>query len=691
MYRKKRLNTDFLMLFFLLLAAAVILSVTVIVYNWMKKESAKELLPGIVCFGDSLTAGYIPDSDPAPYSDTLRKLIRDNYVDTDIVNFGASGEDSATITARSGAVPFYVSENTVIPEDSSPVEIVLEDKTGRRLTPLMYMDSGFNSCTLNGIEGTLENKYPGTKNGVYFFRRLSPGESVTVPKGSKLIPSSANLYLDHIPVIFIGANGGFSSYEELTEQIDDVIRYRSAGAGGKYVVIGMYNGSADYLDRYDMMMYSHYREHYISLRSYLAFYGMDEAGLLYDSKDLEAVQSCSVPPSLMSDSVHLTKEGYGLLGKLVFNKMDELGYFDEFGKRKNLLRSLMDEEGKAKKETAKFVKNLPNGINIGNSLDTFYSEEDSVQDLETETLWGNPAISEDYIDALYEDGVRLIRIPVTWDIHMDSTGMIRTAWLSRVKQVVNYAYSRDMYIILDMHHDRIMYPGYEDLDRNIYRLFRIWKQIATEFRDYDQKLIFEGMNEPRLYDTDTDTEWGDGDSDTAFCLSLLNNAFIKAVRGTGGKNLKRYLIVGGYHTGSSKKILSDIRIPSDTHLIIGVHAYLPHSFTQTHDKNTWNMDDPEDVEEIDTLEQDLREFMDQTGLRVIVTEFACLNKTDNEKDRTEWCKYYLDKINGNSIPCLWWDDGDRSEYGLFDRVTGEALYPEICSFFCSEKDLENYQ
>ena len=683
MYRKRQVNLYFLLLFIVLIVLAALVSGSVYVFNLLKKDRERQLLPGIVCFGDSLTAGYIPDSNPAPYADTLKRLIQENYCNTDVVNFGASGEDSATITARSGAEPLFLSKDVLLPEDTSPVEIELEDKTGRRLVPLMYMDSGFNSCTLNGIEGTLENKFPGSKEGIYSFRRTAPGEPSSVPKGSKLIPASARLCLDHIPIIFMGTNGGFSSYEELIEQTDAVIRYRSAGAGGKYVVVGMYNGKAEWLDGYDQMMYRHYKEHFISLRSFLAFHGLDSAGLLYKEEDLNAMDSVSVPPSLLSDQVHLTKDGYEVLGRLIFDKMDELGYFDGFKEGWMPFSFLPGKDTKEKKETMKFVKELPNGINIGNTLDSYPTDGSDFNELDIETFWGNPSITEKYIDGLKESGISLLRIPVTWDIHTDEAGKLSAVWLGRVKQVVHYAYGKGMYIILDMHHDKALYPGYEDLDKNAYRLSRIWKQIAYEFRDYDKKLIFEGLNEPRLYDTEI--EWGDGNEDTSFCLYVLNRSFIDAVRSSGGKNGERYLIIGGYHTGSSEKILSDIKIPSDTHLIIGVHAYLPYDFVQTTEKNSWRMDRAEDIREIDDLRYNLTEFETRTGLPVIVTEFACIAKGEHENDRREWCRYYLESMNGRSIPCIWWDDGDESEYALFDRTTGEPLYPELCSFFiCSE-------
>ena len=79
--------------------------------------------------------------------------------------------------------------------------------------------------------------------------------------------------------------------------------------------------------------------------------------------------------------------------------------------------------------------------------------------------------------------------------------------MARVKEVVNYAYNNGMYVILNVHHEAWINradigTAYNEMSP---KLKAIWKQVAAEFADYDQHLIFEGMNEPRA--AGTDHEW----------------------------------------------------------------------------------------------------------------------------------------------------------------------------------------
>ena len=113
--------------------------------------------------------------------------------------------------------------------------------------------------------------------------------------------------------------------------------------------------------------------------------------------------------------------------------------------------------------------------------------------INSETYWGNPKTTEDMIKAVKAAGFNTIRIPVSWGNHMDSSNMIDTDWLNRVKTVVNYAIDNDMYVILNTHHEgNWLVPSVEKEKEITKKFTAMWKQIAEYFKGYDEHLIFEG-------------------------------------------------------------------------------------------------------------------------------------------------------------------------------------------------------
>lgn len=87
---------------------------------------------------------------------------------------------------------------------------------------------------------------------------------------------------------------------------------------------------------------------------------------------------------------------------------------------------------------------------------------------------------------------------------MDADGNIDKDWMYRVQQVVDYAYSQEMYVIINVHHDGggdpkfgawIIEESQKDYDAFLKKYKNVWKQIAERFKNYSDYLIFESMNE----------------------------------------------------------------------------------------------------------------------------------------------------------------------------------------------------
>ena len=145
------------------------------------------------------------------------------------------------------------------------------------------------------------------------------------------------------------------------------------------------------------------------------------------------------------------------------------------------------------------------GFNLGNTFDATGGNREDIYS--QEQSWGNPIVDESLIQRVKEAGFTSIRIPITWYKHTDADYTINPAFLARVKEVVDYCYAQDLYIIINMHHEEWLNHANLAADQIKIgeQLAAMWRQIADYFADYDQHLIFESMNEPRM--AGTALEW----------------------------------------------------------------------------------------------------------------------------------------------------------------------------------------
>lgn len=338
------------------------------------------------------------------------------------------------------------------------------------------------------------------------------------------------------------------------------------------------------------------------------------------------------------------------------------------------------------KTSEEIVAGMGIGWNLGNTLDaTGGSRADA---LSQEQSWGNPAVTKELIDAVKDAGFTTIRIPVTWYKHLsdDSTYTIDKDFLDRVKTVVDYAYEDDLFIILNVHHEEwLNQPGLaEDYEALGVELSAIWKQLAETFADYDQHLIFEGMNEPRM--AGTDMEWS-GNQEAHAAVNYLNQVFVNTVRASKeGHNGERCLMIPGYAASNSLAILNSIAIPTVNgdpadNLIISVHCYSPYDFCLSDSRQDFDPDDSACVGDIDNTFRNLQSLFLDNGIPVVIGETSATNQ-NNTEEREEWAYYMGSKAAAYGIPIVIWDNGANGSTGgenhaYINRRTYEWNYPTV--------------
>lgn len=327
--------------------------------------------------------------------------------------------------------------------------------------------------------------------------------------------------------------------------------------------------------------------------------------------------------------------------------------------------------------STQLVKEIKIGWNLGNTMDANGSDT-----IMAETSWGNPKTTIEMIDIVKATGFNTLRVPTTWEPHLGPAPdyIIDSAWLDRVQEIVNYGIANDMYVIVNTHHEEWYYPSYANADTAKDMLAKVWKQIADRFENYDEHLIFEGLNEPRL--KGTSDEWNGGNAEGWDVVNQLNTVFVDTIRTAGGNNTLRHLMITPYAASSSSRAWDNFSIPKDDKVIVSIHAYTPYNFA-LNIKGTaeWSLSNPNDTSEIDNLMNNIYTKFIANGIPVILGEFGAMNKKENVIARVAWGNYYVSKAKEKGIPCIWWDNGafygTGELFGLLDRFFYKWQSPEL--------------
>ncbi len=226
------------------------------------------------------------------------------------------------------------------------------------------------------------------------------------------------------------------------------------------------------------------------------------------------------------------------------------------------------------------------GINLGNTLEACPCNWLSNK-LDWETGWQQTKTSQKIINYMKEQGFRSVRIPTSWYMHTDNNLNIDKPWMDRVQEIVDYCIKDDLYVVLNDHWDNgWVENSFNDLsettiDKNCEIMKTLWTQIAERFKDYDYHLLFAGLNEPNA----------SNDTKKITALIKYEQAFIDAVRATGGNNVNRILVVQGPDTNieytSDLFDITKLNDPTPSALMMEVHFYGPYNFVMMSKDESW--------------------------------------------------------------------------------------------------------
>ncbi|MDR7384309.1 cellulase family glycosylhydrolase [Promicromonospora iranensis] len=329
---------------------------------------------------------------------------------------------------------------------------------------------------------------------------------------------------------------------------------------------------------------------------------------------------------------------------------------------------------RSKASVADIAADMQPGWNLGNSLDAVGEDE---------TAWGNPRITEELLDQVRAQGFNSIRIPVTWTQQLggppDHT--IDPVYLDRVEEVVGWALDDGFYVMINIHHDSWQWVNAmpTDHDAVLDRYTDVWTQLADRFQDADsRRLLFESVNEPQFAGSS-------GEAQELELLAELNRVFHEIVRGSGGGNATRPLVLPTLHTGSEPALLqalaTEITALDDPNLIATVHYYGFWPFSVNIAGYTrFDAEVQRDI--TDTFDRVHSAFVAR-GVPVILGEYGLLGfdrhtGTVEQGEKLKFFEYLGYAARERGITTMLWDNGQH-----FDRTAhtwqDPALFEQISS------------
>lgn len=313
------------------------------------------------------------------------------------------------------------------------------------------------------------------------------------------------------------------------------------------------------------------------------------------------------------------------------------------------------------------------GWNLGNSFDAVGLDE---------TAWGNPRVTRAFLHGVRAQGFRSIRIPVTWDGRQGGppSYLIDGAWLARVREVVRWALAEDLYVMINLHHDSWLWVNQLGTSRDevLARYSATWQQIAAAFRNESPRLIFESINEPQFAGTSSDAE-------QYALLNELNTVFHQIVRGSGGRNSTRLLVLPTLHTNGDQGRLDALAATFDNlhdpNLVATIHFYGFWPFSVNVAGYT-RFDETTKADLVGTFDRAYRTFVSR-GIPVIVGEYGLLGfdtglDTVEQGEKLKFFDFMGTYARTRKLTTMWWDNGQHLGRTTL-RWSDPALYEQIRS------------
>lgn len=345
--------------------------------------------------------------------------------------------------------------------------------------------------------------------------------------------------------------------------------------------------------------------------------------------------------------------------------------------------------------STEYAKAMGAGWNLGNSFDSVDTDPNSTD--KGEEAWGNPKVTRELIHAVKEKGYTSIRIPMTV-FHRSTENknakdgecryVIDADWLKRYKEVVDWAVSEGLYVMINVHHDSWIWLKNWNGDTSAveYREYcDYWKQIAAYFADEPLSVSFETINEPQFADGDAQAK-----------LNTISKAAYDIIRATAG-NEQRMIVIPTLGTAhdSEDKLQATVdfiknELAGNPNVLATVHYYSEWVYSANLGRTGFDEsiygDERTPRNVIDSFADRMNRYFTANKIGVVIGEYGLLaydSSSDGALQSGEELKYYeyMGKTaNENGFSYMFWDNGsgiDRTSYQWKKPLAGEMLESSI--------------
>lgn len=339
--------------------------------------------------------------------------------------------------------------------------------------------------------------------------------------------------------------------------------------------------------------------------------------------------------------------------------------------------------GKQYSDSVDFVQRMANGWNLGNTFDSWDLKQKG-----DETQWGNPRVTKELLKKIKDEGYNSIRIPFSVVSRQDEENNIDPQFLSRYKQVVDWALNDGFYVITDLHADAYAWlknwDGNEDSPEYA-RFTKLWEQLADTLKDENDHLIFESINEPSFKDNKQQYK----------LLNKINVDFYNIIRKSGGNNRDRYLMLPTIGCTPNSEGMSSldktIQALKDPRIIATVHYYSQYVYSNNIGKTSFDeklfkdKDTTPRSDVDDTFKLINKNFTDH-GIGTVIGEWGLLgynrgNDILNPGETHKYIEYMGEMQRKNPGICLMlWDNGqhfDRQKLVWKNKDFGQIIHASL--------------
>ena len=344
------------------------------------------------------------------------------------------------------------------------------------------------------------------------------------------------------------------------------------------------------------------------------------------------------------------------------------------------------------------------GYNLGNTYN--YSDDlgnDNIENFEIKT-WGTILPTKKMITRIKKKGFKTIRFQVKYMNYTNELSAINIEWFSKIKDIVKWILNSNMYCILSIYHDNSYWELERENSKDKY--INLWIQIANEFKDFNQHLVFESFYEFGFLCYFNYSEFCDKEE---FFLSQI---FINIIRNSSGNNKERLLIVPGFSSELELKNFNydiyELNIPKDpaNKLAISLNYFFAGEDSPDFWSEYFNIDlihlynnlgidyyflpnfkwgKDKDYKEIMNYFTKLKRILIDKGYPVVIGEIGIYNKYSDKNSIRQFLYtiFSISSENEGILPCLW-DISEKVEGDMkcyynketnewADKIIGENL------------------